>query len=191
MEEFPPPDYRGGGLLHFLYRYMTKISFRHRVEYWGFLILYTFIPHLSRRSLKRVADQVGIIWYLFASMRKRVARINLDIAFGNEKSDREKNRIILISFQNFLYVLLDGIWLSKNLSRDNWKEIIEVEGIDVINQATERGRGDYLSGLSLRELGTPGDCRRFSGYSHPKLRGTAPEQPSYQPIYNKLSKHDR
>jgi KDO2-lipid IV(A) lauroyltransferase len=120
---------------------MKKISFRHRVEYWGFLLLNSFIPHVSRTVLRRIADQAGIIMYLASSRRRKIARKNLDIAFGEEKSGREKDDIILASFQNLIFFLLDSIWLSRNLTKSNWKQYFDVEGEELMRQAAKRGRG--------------------------------------------------
>ena len=120
---------------------MRRITLRHRIEYWGFRLFYTLIPHLSRKQLKRIADQLGILGYLVASNRRRVARVNLDIAFGNRKSDQEKQRLIIASFQNLIFIFLDGIWLSCNLNQDNWQDIVDVEGLDIMNRAAKRGRG--------------------------------------------------
>ena len=120
---------------------MADVSLRHRVEYWGFRLLYPAIPHMSRRNIKRIADQMGIIGYLVLPGRRRVARINLDIAFGEEKSGSEKERLVIASFQHLIFIFLDGIWLSRNLPPDNWQEIVEVEGVDLMQKAAKRGKG--------------------------------------------------
>lgn len=120
---------------------MSRVSLRHRVEYWGFRLFYSLIPHVSRKNLKKIADQLGILGYLVAGGRRRIARINLDIAFGDKKNDQEKEDLIIASFQNLIFIFLDGIWLSRNLNPHNWKEIVEVEGIELMQSAARRGKG--------------------------------------------------
>ena len=79
-----------------------------------------------------------------ATKRKQIARTNLDIAFGNTKSNKEKTKIIKISFTQLVVSTLQSLWIIKYPNRVH--QLIEEEpvGLDVLKKCIERRRGIFF-----------------------------------------------
>jgi KDO2-lipid IV(A) lauroyltransferase len=74
------------------------------------------IPRLPRRWVLALAAFLGRTAYLVAGGTRRIGRANLDLAFGDRLSNREKNAILRESFRTFSRVLLDLFWFSRDAS---------------------------------------------------------------------------
>ncbi len=126
---------------------MNLKPLRYRFEYTIFLILSSLIPILPRRWIIFIGKILGILGYHILGQRSKIALINLDIAFKDNKSLIEKERIIKNSFKNFTVGLLDLLWLNGRKER-NIKDIIEADpaGIKLLKKAFDKGRGVLLLG---------------------------------------------
>ena len=67
---------------------------RYRLEYGVFLFFYALATPLSANSVFRFGRTLGLMVYRLSRKRRRIAEINLDIAFAQTKSRRERQRII-------------------------------------------------------------------------------------------------
>ena len=74
------------------------------------------VPRIPRRGILALARLLGTCATLAPHLR-HLARANLDLAFGDTLTPREKSRIHKQSLQNFALVLLDLFWFARN-SRD-------------------------------------------------------------------------
>jgi KDO2-lipid IV(A) lauroyltransferase len=72
---------------------------------------------------------------LFDRHRQKVALSNLEVAFGNQFSIKERRKIVRESFQHFARTMLDFLW-SPRLTSENFSRYIEVQ-----NFATALGTG--------------------------------------------------
>lgn len=70
----------------------------------------------------------------------RVALNNLEVAFGNQFSIRERRKIARQSFQHFARTMVDLLW-SRRLTRENFSHYIELENFE----ETARGTGPERS----------------------------------------------
>src|SRR5207245_10415010 len=91
---------------------------RYRLEWLGLLLAAKLIPLLSRRACRYLARIAAATMVVFDRHRFDVALNNLDVAFGNELSSRERRRIARQSFQPFARTMVDLSWSSR-LTSDN------------------------------------------------------------------------
>ena len=110
---------------------MTNV--RHRFEYFVILLFIFFLKNLSAKSIFRLGRILGHLSYTLASKRRKIALINLSIAFGNKKSNKEKNKIIKNSFIQVALSTLQSLWVIKHPSRVN--QLIEGDpsGLDPVS----------------------------------------------------------
>jgi KDO2-lipid IV(A) lauroyltransferase len=97
------------------------------------------LPWRARWGLARLV--VG--WNRRTRRRLEVARINLDIAFGDTRTAAEKDRIARASLINLLGCMLDAIALIPRLSPDTWQRYLKLapEDIAAIDKLRVEGRG--------------------------------------------------
>lgn len=72
------------------------------------------IPLLSRRAVVALSRFLGLCAYSLSPKLRNIASANINIAFGNGKSESEKREINRASFNSFSLVLLDLFWFSKH-----------------------------------------------------------------------------
>jgi len=73
-----------------------------------------FLPLLSRAAVVRLSRFLGLCSYAASGRLRRIADANLDLAFGDTLSPREKRAISKASFQSFSLVVLDLFWFSRD-----------------------------------------------------------------------------
>lgn len=77
---------------------------------WSFKL----VPHLPRCAVVRLSRIAGSLAFRFSPKLRRIGEANLDLAFGDQRSQREKHRILRRSFQSFALVMLDAFWFSRD-----------------------------------------------------------------------------
>ena len=120
------------------------MNIRHRFEYVVVLFLIFILKGLSAKTIFRLGRILGNLSYKLAAKRKRVALINLNIAFGDKKSNKEKKQIIKNSFIQVALSTLQSLWILKYPNRVN--QLIEGEpiGLDIVKKCLERRRGIFF-----------------------------------------------
>jgi KDO2-lipid IV(A) lauroyltransferase len=113
---------------------------RYRLEWIGLLVAAKLIPRLSRKSCFRLARLLGAVMSVFDRHGYRVALSNLEVAFGNRFSTRERRKIARQSFQHFARTVVDLLW-SPGLTHQNLSRHIELENFE----ETARGTGPERS----------------------------------------------
>src|SRR6266851_1767516 len=109
---------------------------RYRLEWLGLLLATKIVPLLSRRGCYRLALALGSLMSILDRHGRKVALSNLEVAFGDWFSQREREQIARESFQHFARTMLDLLW-SPRLTRDNFPDYIEFENLEEI----DRGAG--------------------------------------------------
>lgn len=115
------------------------------MEYGVFLLFYALAAPLSASSVFRLGRILGAAVYCLSRKRRRIAEINLDIAFAQTKSRRERQRIIRNSFIQQGVTLLQCLWLHHKPA-ERIGEIIEKdpEGLDVFKNCLLRKKGVFF-----------------------------------------------
>ena len=93
------------------------------------------VPLLSRKGCYKVALALGALISILDRHGRKVALSNLDVAFGDRFSQREREQIARQSFQHFARTMLDLLW-SPRLTRENFRDYIEFENLEEIDRAT-------------------------------------------------------
>ena len=65
------------------------------------------------RLAMRIAGMAGQIFYWVLAKRRRIVLENLCLVFGSEKSERERRKIAIKSFQNLAMIAVEFIWIPK------------------------------------------------------------------------------
>ena len=117
---------------------------RHRLEYLVVLFFIFFLKNLSAKSIFRLGRLLGNLSYSLATKRRRIALINLNIAFGNKKSNKEKKEIIKNSFIQVALSTLQSLWVLKQPRRV--KQLIEGDpsGLDLVKKCLLRRKGIFF-----------------------------------------------
>lgn len=120
-------------------------NIRHRLEYGAFLFFSFLVSPLSAKGVFRLGRILGRLLYGLGRKRRRIARINLDIAFENTKLLQEKKRIIRESFIQQAVSLLQCLWLHAG-PHERLDELIdgEPEGLDVLRNCLQRKKGVFF-----------------------------------------------
>jgi len=115
---------------------------RHRLEYGAFLCFPLLVSPLSARGVLHLGRILGGLVYAVGRKRKRIAMINLGIAFGSGKTRAEKKRIARESFRQQAVSLLQCLWLRRR-PMQRLGELIDgaPEGLDVLRDCLERKKG--------------------------------------------------
>lgn len=72
------------------------------------------LPRCPRSAILACARLAGIFAFFFVRSQRRLTMTNLEIAFGKTKSNAERKRIAICSFQIMAQVFLDFFWFSRN-----------------------------------------------------------------------------
>ena len=93
------------------------------------------VPLLSRKGCYRLALALGALMSVLDRHGRKVALSNLEVAFGDRFSQREREQIVRESYQYFARTMLDLLW-SPRLTAENFRDYIEFENLEEINRAT-------------------------------------------------------
>lgn len=84
------------------------------------------IPRLPRFGVLALARIGGCLGYAFDSRSRRVGRANLDIVFGDTKTDFQKTKILRASFVTMARTLIDTFWFAHH-SEKRIEKYVEVD----------------------------------------------------------------
>src|SRR5919198_1414129 len=113
---------------------------RYHLEWAGLLLATKLIPLLSRKACYRLAQLAGALLSFLDRHRYCVALSNLEVAFGDELSARQRRKIVRESFQHFARTMVDLLW-SPRLSELNFRWYVELQNFE----ETRRGIGPERS----------------------------------------------
>ena len=115
-------------------------KFRYRIEWLALTAVATVIPLLSRKACYRLAQFIGALAAKFDRRNHRVALSNLQAAFGDALSPARQAEIARESYQHFARTVVDLFW-SPSLTSKNYSRYIDVENLEVVQEAMKAGNG--------------------------------------------------
>ncbi len=118
-------------------------KFRHRLEWFGCDLLARAVPRLPRSACVAIANALGAIAFFFDARGREVALANLEAAFGNRYTEKERERIARASFRNFARTMIDLFW-SPRLRMENHKKYLTLEGAEILQKLKAEGRGAII-----------------------------------------------
>ena len=116
------------------------------MDYFVYLLYRAFtglIALLPLRAAYRLGQGLGVLGYLVFWPYRRLAVANLTIAYGESLSRAELRRLALLHFTTVGANLLCSIKAS-NYDAAKLRQIAQVEGMETIRTALERGKGVVL-----------------------------------------------
>ena len=118
---------------------------RYLLEYILFRIVLIPIQMLSLNGVCRLARFLGSTLYHASPKRRNIARINLDIAFGDTKTDEEKKRIAKQSMIYMIMIALQSLWVTRNTEQRVFQLFpSNPEGMEHFNNCMKRGKGAFF-----------------------------------------------
>jgi Kdo2-lipid IVA lauroyltransferase/acyltransferase len=125
-------------------RQTTPKKIRYILEYCLFRLILFPIQMLSLNGVCLLARFFGNTLYHTSPKRRKIARINLDIAFGDTKTTEEKNNIAKQSMIYMVMVALQCLWVTRNTKQRIYQLFpSHPEGIEHLDQALKRGKGAF------------------------------------------------
>ncbi|NIR55858.1 MAG: hypothetical protein GWN38_14320, partial [Nitrospinaceae bacterium] len=118
---------------------------RYFLEYVLFRLILVPIQMLTHGGILRLGKILGNVYYHCSPKRRKTARINLDIAFGDSKPPQEKNRIIKQSMIHMIVTALQCLWVTRNTEQRVLHLFpSEPQGLEHLNRCLERGKGVFF-----------------------------------------------
>lgn len=91
---------------------------------------------------------IGLVWYYLFPLRVKVARRNVERAFGDSLTPKQKRRIVRKSCEQLSMTIVEGFRLPM-LERELAEGRMEIEGLDLLHNLHRDGRGVCLVALHL------------------------------------------
>jgi len=107
---------------------------RYCLEWIGLLLATKLIPLFPRRACYHLARTAGALLSFLDRHGYQVALSNLEVAFGNRFSPRERRKIVRESFQHFARTMVDLLW-SPRLTQTNFSRYIELQNFEEMARA--------------------------------------------------------
>ncbi len=140
----------------------NRATLQHYFEYLGWKLVSGVLKFVPRPAMIVAADAAGWMLYNVLRIRRKTIDDQLNIAFGNEKSEAERRAIGCRSWQNCVLTFFE--FLQPNpIGSEGWDEFRDQEGyheyLEPMNKANRRGlvitghmgNWEALSGMSKRE----------------------------------------
>src|SRR5437667_5523671 len=102
---------------------------RYRLEWLGLFLATKLVPLCSRRGCYHLARTAGALLSFLDQQGYRIALSNLEVAFGDRFSPRERRKIVRESFQHFARTMVDLLWSSR-LTQHNFSRYIEWQNLE-------------------------------------------------------------
>lgn len=100
---------------------------------------------LSLNGVCFLARLLGTMLYHTSPKRRKIARINLDIAFGNTKTTAEKNHIAKQSMIYMVMIALQCLWVTHKTKQRVFQLFpSDPEGMEHFNNCMKRGKGAFF-----------------------------------------------
>ncbi|AZV47384.1 hypothetical protein C3L23_08895 [Nautilia sp. PV-1] len=106
--------------------------------YYGYLFLEKLLkicPDFMKKYLKKL---LTFLFYKFDSKRKKIVFVNLDLAYGDTLSKKEKEKIAEKVYENFVSNLFEFIELSK-MSKGDLAKKVEFENLETVKNELQKG----------------------------------------------------
>lgn len=125
-------------------RQTTPKKIRYLLEYIIFRLILLPIQVLPMKIVCILGRFLGNALYHTSPKRRKIARINQDIAFGDTKTPEEKNRITRQSMVHMVMIALQCLWVTRNTEERIYQLFPCIpQGLEHLEQALKRGKGAF------------------------------------------------
>ena len=118
---------------------------KHIIEYFALRSFIFLINLLPKTMAVKTGRKIGGLSPCFLKERKKLAHNNLQLAYGNEISFKEREKTINKLFQMLGEAAIESIIFRK----DDIEKNIRVDGLDNLENALKKGKGVILLGPHL------------------------------------------
>jgi len=117
---------------------------RKRFERWGAMLVFCIVNNLSRRQALGLADFLaGVAFHVMLRFRQ-IALDNVNTAYGDTISVKEKCEIVRLSFKNLSRTLVDFLRFRK-YSHDDFLNLVKrIEGLEYLEKAMNESPGGVI-----------------------------------------------
>jgi KDO2-lipid IV(A) lauroyltransferase len=115
---------------------------RYFLEYILFWLLLFPAQMFTLKGIGSMGRLLGNGLYHLSPKRRKIARINLDIAFGDTKTTEEKNRIAKQSIIQMVTTAFQCLWITRN-TKQRVAQLFpgKPKGVEHFNEGLKRGKG--------------------------------------------------
>lgn len=122
-----------------------KKKFRHILEYGGVGLFSLLVRPLSARGVYQLGSALGKLVHCLSGKRIQIALTNLDIAFGDSKSPKEKKYIIQKSFMQMTISALQVLWLHHDTEKRVYQLFPEEpRDLNILKDCLKRNKGAFI-----------------------------------------------
>ena len=108
-----------------------------------YLILFNLfrwvVIHTPQKIKSPFIKALARLIYLIDRKHRRIARVNLDLAFGDTMSDEEKEKIVKKTYENLLFNLADFVQ-NQGIDKKSLLEKVEFKNPEIVESAMSSGR---------------------------------------------------
>jgi KDO2-lipid IV(A) lauroyltransferase len=116
---------------------------RHQVEYLAVRLAVCQLCELPVRASLALAEGMGLLAYHVLGRRRRAGRENLAAAFP-EKSPCEIDSLLRSVYRNLFRTIAEIFQLRRRARPCNWRDFVEIDGLDRAIDVLTQGRGCIL-----------------------------------------------
>ncbi|WP_041960258.1 lipid A biosynthesis lauroyl acyltransferase [Sulfurospirillum arsenophilum] len=106
----------------------------------AFWLFKLFVTKLPKSLLRILIHTFATIGYLIDAKHNKIAKVNLDLAFEDRMSDKQKTEIIKQCYQNLLYLLREFI-VNQTISKENLLKKITFHNEHIYEDAIQKKQG--------------------------------------------------
>ncbi|NRA46603.1 MAG: lysophospholipid acyltransferase family protein [Oligoflexales bacterium] len=126
-----------------------------------FLNVMSFLlSKLSPKNLERLAYGITFLFFRVIGLRKKLILKNLDIVFGDQKSQKQKERIGFESYYHFVLTSLEFLAERDGKLGDQ----VSIEGEHYLAEAKKQGNGAYILCIHMGSWEAMGSALTRLGY---------------------------
>ena len=119
---------------------MTQASIKQHIEYLAVRLAICQLCELPVRASLGLADGMGLLAFRLLGRRSRTGRENLSAAFPG-KSPGEIDALLADVYRNLFRMIAEIFLLRRRVRPSNWRDFVEIDGIDRAVDVLVRGRG--------------------------------------------------
>lgn len=120
-----------------------KVTAKHCLQYAAVRLLGLMVSVPPMFVAQALGHGIGLLFYKISKRHRKVALLNLDQAFGDQKSEGEKRLIARNCFLHFGRAALETLRAS-NLNERNFLKYVELENVGQFYKGLEAGKGVIL-----------------------------------------------
>jgi Kdo2-lipid IVA lauroyltransferase/acyltransferase len=124
---------------------------------------FKFIGFIPRTWTIKLANFLGLIWYIFDKRHRKIAMENLHLAYGKEKTNRELQQIVKSVFQNITKIPFEIAW-SLRIQESEFLKYFEIKGSSNLLIALGKGKGALLLTAHTGNWEFMPAINRYTGY---------------------------